>query len=137
MTALVKQWQQIYESGKRQNPPIAFLTATSFVYLSVLSSRNKSAPLLVFGGAPYSRAGFYASAALLTLGIVPFTLIAMTSTNDALIRMSEAQNQGAPAGAAASDAETEKLLRDWVSLNQMRGVLPLIGSLTGLAAVLL
>lgn len=138
MAALAKQWREIYETGKRQNPPIAALTAASFVYLAVFSSRNKSSPLLVFRGAPYSCAGFYASAALLTLGIMPFTFVAMTSTNDALIAVSDAQSQGASAGAtAATDPEIEKHLRDWVSLNRTRSLFPLIASLTGIAAALL
>jgi hypothetical protein len=137
MATLAKQWREIYETGKRQNPPIAALTAASFVYLAVFSSRNKSSPLLVFRGAPYSCAGFYASAALLTVSIVPFTMVAMSSTNDALIDVCEAQNQGAPAGAAATDPEIEALLRDWVSLNRVRSLLPLIASLTGIAAALL
>ncbi|OJJ02024.1 hypothetical protein ASPVEDRAFT_41545 [Aspergillus versicolor CBS 583.65] len=136
MAALAKQWREIYESGKRQNPPIAFLTAASFIYLAVVSSRNKLSPLLVFG-APYSRAGFYASAALLTLGIMPFTFVAMTSTNDALIRVSDTPSQGASAGAAATDPEIEKHLRDWVSSNRTRSLFPLIASLTGIAAALL
>lgn len=138
MAALTQQWREIYETGKRQNPPIAALTAASFVYLAVLSSRNTSSPLLVFRGAPYSVAGFYASAAVLTVSIVPFTLVAMSSTNNALIDVCEAQNQGAPAGAAeATDPEIEELLRDWVSLNRLRSLLPLIASLTGIAAALL
>lgn len=118
-------------------PPIAALTAASFVYLAVFSSRNKSSPLLVFRGAPYSCAGFYASAALLTVSIVPFTMVAMSLTNDALIDVCEAQDQGAPAGATATDPEIEALLRDWVSLNRVRSLLPLIASLTGIAAALL
>ncbi|KAL4770016.1 hypothetical protein BDW60DRAFT_218354 [Aspergillus nidulans var. acristatus] len=97
MTTLAKQWREIYETGKHQNPPVAAITAASFVL---------SRP------APYIRAGFYASAALLTLGIVPFTLVAMSSTNNALIA-------------------------DWVVLNRVRSLLPLLGSLTGIAVALL
>jgi hypothetical protein len=138
------QWREIYETGKRQNPPIAGLTATSFVYLAVFSSRKSSSspPLLLFrGGPPYSRAGFYASAALLTLSIVPFTLIAMSSTNNALIDVCESQKQrGTGTGAAAvvaTDARIEELLRDWVALNRVRSLLPLLASLMGIAVALL
>ena len=61
----------------------------------------------------------------------------MSLTNDALIDVCEAQDQGAPAGATATDPEIEALLRDWVSLNRVRSLLPLIASLTGIAAALL
>jgi hypothetical protein len=143
LTTLVTQWREIYETGKRQNPPIAGLTAASFIYLAVFSSRKSSSPpLLLFrGGTPYSRTGFYASAALLTLSIVPFTLIAMSSTNNALIDVSESQKQrGTGTGAAAvvaTDGRIEELLQDWVVLNRVRSLLPLLASLTGIAVALL
>ncbi|KAL3429921.1 hypothetical protein BDV09DRAFT_189693 [Aspergillus tetrazonus] len=111
------------------NPPVAAITAASFVYLAVLSSLRSSPPIL-FRAAPYSRAGFYASAALLTLGIVPFTLVAMSSTNNALIA-------GQRGSVAATDARIEGLLQDWVALNRVRSLLPLLGSLTGIAVALL
>jgi hypothetical protein len=136
------QWREIYETGKRQNPPIAGLTAASFIYLAVFSSRkSSSSPLLLFRGAPpYSRAGFYASAALLTLSIVPFTLIAMSSTNNALIDVCESQKQrgtGAGAEIVATDAQIEELFQDWVALNRVRSLLPLLASLTGIVVALL
>jgi hypothetical protein len=135
LTTLVTQWREIYETGKRQNPPIAGLTAAPFVYLAVLFARKSSQPLLLFRGAPpYSRAGFYASAALLTLSIVPFTLIAMSSTNNALIDVCESHKQR---GAGATDARIEELLQDWVALNRVRSLLPLLASLTGIAVALL
>jgi hypothetical protein len=143
LTTLVTQWREIYETGKRQNPPIAGLTAASFVYLAVLSSRKSSSspPLLLFRrGPPYSRAGLYASAALLTLSIVPFTLIAMSSTNNALIDVCESQKQrgtGAGAAVVATGARVEELLQDWVALNRVRSLLPLLASLTGIAVALL
>ncbi|KAL2800164.1 hypothetical protein BJX66DRAFT_332310 [Aspergillus keveii] len=143
LTTLVTQWREIYETGKRQNPAIAGLTAASFVYLAVFSrkssSSSSSSPLLLFRGAPpYSRAGLYASAALLTLSIVPFTLIAMSSTNNALIDVCESQKQrGTGAAGVATDARIEELLQDWVALNRVRSLLPLLASLTGIVVALL
>ncbi|GIJ90427.1 hypothetical protein Asppvi_009381 [Aspergillus pseudoviridinutans] len=129
LTATAKQWRGLYEAGKAQNPPVAALTAAAFVYLA-LSSRS-AAPL--FRAVPCSRAGLYTTAAILTIGIVPFTIVAMSKTNDALLKVA-----GSDGGSSvASDAEIEGLLHDWVSLNRVRSFLPLLGSLTAIAAALL
>lgn len=129
LTVIAKQWREIYETGKRQNPPVALFTAAAFIYLAV-SSRSPS-PL--FRTAPFSRAGLYASAAILTLSIVPFTLIAMKNTNNALVRVSQFNGEGS----AMPDAKVEVLLRDWVALNRARSWFPLVASLAGIAAALL
>ncbi|KAF4239380.1 hypothetical protein CNMCM6805_005802 [Aspergillus fumigatiaffinis] len=129
LTATAKQWREMYEAGKAQNPPIAALTAAAYVYLAV-SSRS-TAPL--FRAAPYSCAALYTTAAILTLAIVPFTIVAMSKTNDALLKVA-GSNGGS---SVASDEEVERLLHDWVSLNQVRSFLPFVASLTAITAAFL
>ncbi|KAL2825351.1 hypothetical protein BDW59DRAFT_146448 [Aspergillus cavernicola] len=125
LTVLAKQWRKMYETGRRQNPPIALVTAAAFVYLAM--SSPSSPPL--FRAVPFSRVGLYISAAVLTLGIVPFTAIAMGNTNNTLIKVSESRGEGA----AVADAEVEGLLLDWVAMNRIRSLFPLVASLIGIA----
>jgi hypothetical protein len=87
----------------------------------------------MFRAAPCSRASLYTTAAILTLSIVPFTIVAMSKTNDALLKVA-GSNGGS---AVASDAEIERLLHDWISLNRVRSFLPFVASLTAIAAALL
>ncbi|GFF94868.1 hypothetical protein IFM53868_07734 [Aspergillus udagawae] len=129
LTATAKQWRAIYEVCKAQNPPIAAFTAAAYVYLA-LSSRP-TAPL--FRAAPCSRAGLYTTAAILTLSIVRFTIVAVSKTNDALLKVA-GSNGG---NFVASDAEIERLLHDWIALNRVRSFLPFVASLTAIAAAFL
>ncbi|KAL3479612.1 hypothetical protein BJX99DRAFT_255337 [Aspergillus californicus] len=123
LNAIAKQWREIYETGKRQNPLVAMATATAFAYLAV--SSHSSSPLL--------RTGLYTSAALLTLGIVPFTVVAMGNTNHSLMRICELGGQNPVGG----DARVEGYLQDWVALNMVRSLFPLAASLTAIAAAFL
>lgn len=114
---LVRQWSKIYEAGKTQNPPIAAVASAAFLYLAYSGRRPR----------------LYATAAVLTLGIVPYTLVAMGSTNAALLAVAHAPERVSDSAAAADHAP---LVRRWVLLNAIRSLLPLAGSLVGIAAVL-
>ncbi|KIX94734.1 uncharacterized protein Z520_09424 [Fonsecaea multimorphosa CBS 102226] len=123
-----KQWRYIYDSGKSQNPPIAAITAAAYLYLAW--SAHRVAPL---GQLPLC----YGSAAMLTLGIVPFTLIAMSSTNNKLIQHSNAvpKSPSTPLQ-QPSDEEVDSLIAQWTTLNLIRSLLPLAGSILGAVAML-
>ncbi|KIW31000.1 uncharacterized protein PV07_02685 [Cladophialophora immunda] len=128
-SAVSRQWRYIYEAGKAQNPPIAVITAAAYLYLA-WSARRVVASL-----GPLSL--YYGSAAVLTLGIVPFTLIAMSATNNKLIRHSDAASKGPstplqPPG----DEEVEGLIAKWTTLNGIRSLLPLAGGVLGAVAML-
>ncbi|CRG86375.1 hypothetical protein PISL3812_03381 [Talaromyces islandicus] len=117
-------WKGLYQRGKSQNPPIAAATASAFLYLA----------WSVRSGAPLSRVArpnasiLYGLAALLAVGIVPYTLTAMSSTNNALL---------AKAGSKSTDdTDTKSLLQKWASLNAGRSVLPLAAGLVGIFAAL-
>lgn len=127
-STVVKQWRSIYELGKTQNPPIAAVTSAAFFYLAW------SARCI----APQSRIPLcYGSAAILTLGIAPFTLLVMSTTNNKLIHHSEfAPKKSHSPSIDTSDEEIDRLLARWTSLNAFRSLLPLIGGLLGLAASL-
>ncbi|KAH7043818.1 hypothetical protein B0J12DRAFT_787628 [Macrophomina phaseolina] len=116
--SLTRLWRHNYELGKSQNPPVAVLAAGALGYLAWTA------------GAP-----LYGAAAALTLGIVPYTIVAMRPTNGRLIKKSEDIGRQGPAAVAteAEQAEVDALLGRWVALNGVRSVLPALG---GVAAVL-
>ena len=120
---LAKQWRNLYENGKSRNPPVAATVTAAFLYLawSVRSGSSLSRKT------PLSRSGLFSAAAALTLGIVPFTFVAMTNTNNSLLERSETLK-------VVSEEETVDLIEHWTNLNQIRGLLPLLGGLCGIAA---
>ena len=127
-STLVKQWKYIYETGKSQNPPIAAASAAAFFYVAWLARRI----------APKSQIPlYYGTAAVLTLGIVPFTLLAMSPTNNRLMKHSEGVSmEGSAALSQARDDEIDQLLTKWSILNGIRSLLPLAGGILGLVTSL-
>lgn len=113
----------MFENGKSQNSRLAAGVASTFVYLAW--SVRSGTPL--FKKAPYNRSGLYVAAALSTLGIVPYTMVAMTETNTSLLEKAESTS-------APSDTETASLLQRWIALNQMRSFLPLTAAVCGVLA---
>ncbi|KAL2812896.1 DUF1772-domain-containing protein [Aspergillus cavernicola] len=126
---LVKQWRNMYEAGKTQNPPIAATTAAAFFYLAW--SVREGGPL--FRQATYSRAGLYSTAAVLTLSIVPYTFVAMRTTNGSLLDLASSPTEFSERATTASGT----LLDRWGFLNGIRSILPLAGGLMGMAAAVI
>lgn len=115
---LAIQWQAIYDRGKVAAPGVAILSLLSYAYLAYSHYHE---------GREWK--GFI-TAALLTIGIAPFTLIVMARTNNTLI--------GVANGAVVSvgDEAARQLVQKWGGLNLMRSLLPLAGSVVGLWSVL-
>ncbi|PGH16073.1 hypothetical protein AJ79_02053 [Helicocarpus griseus UAMH5409] len=128
---LAKLWRNVYEKGKTQNPPIAIATAAAFFYLS-WSVRSGT---LLFREAAENAATLYCTAGLLTLGIVPYTIAMMKTTNNALNEKAKAV-QSEPAVKVGAGDETEELVRKWTALNGVRSLFPLAGALVGAYAAL-
>lgn len=130
---LALQWKTLYNHGKVQNPPIAAISACSLYYLAY-AVRSHSAHYSRFAGE--STGAFYAGAAFLTLGIVPWTLVVMTSTNDRIAAVAEIEagneTEEKSKGGGLSDEEFDGLLGRWQVLNGIRGVFPLVGGVLGL-----
>jgi hypothetical protein len=122
---VAKQWKDVYIHGKTQNPPIAGATAAAFFYLAWAVRSNGPYSHLVRPNA----ATLYSVAALLTLGIVPFTLVAMLPTNNKLMASAEAST-------TEKEDEVDQLLTQWGILNGLRGLWPLAGGILGLAVAL-
>ncbi|KIN09011.1 hypothetical protein OIDMADRAFT_141184 [Oidiodendron maius Zn] len=128
---LAQQWKYNFEKGKSQNPPIAAASASAFSYLA-WSVRSGSRLRSIV---PKNSIQLYTTAAILTLGIVPYTLLAMQSTNSKLIAKSEAW-KGVAISGTSEDAEFIELVEKWTFLNGVRSSLPLAGAIAGFIAVL-
>lgn len=119
----VKLWKNNFEAGIALAPPIAVATASSLGFCAW------SAPKLLTFGVPNDR--LFAAAALLTVSIVPFTIIFMGSTNDKLLRLAKKEDL-----TTSETQESEALLKRWAFLNAVRSSLPLAGALVTGVAVL-
>ncbi|KAL5333729.1 hypothetical protein BJX70DRAFT_380150 [Aspergillus crustosus] len=123
---IVKQWRDMYEVGKFQNPPIAVITAAAFSYLAWSVDKRVGVAAL----APRNAVALYSVAAALTVGIVPWTLAAMKGTNGRLLEK---------AGSVwivdeERSEEVKGLLGRWTVLNAIRGLFPLVGAVVGVYA---
>lgn len=138
---LARQWKTLYDHGKVQNPPIAAVVAGSFYYLT-WQVRSKHALYERLVGS--SDAALYCGAAFFTLGIVPWTLIAMIKTNAALETITggdltfttKDESGEEDVVVTVGDDEFDGLVRRWQVLNGVRGLFPLVGGLLGVYAAL-
>ncbi|PLN80170.1 hypothetical protein BDW42DRAFT_194605 [Aspergillus taichungensis] len=121
-TTAAQIWRAMYERGKAQNPPIAAVTAVALGYLSwAVRGGSRLAPL-VRGGAGM----LYGAAAVLTVGIIPWTLVGMSATNGRLIELAEGKGKGkGREREEREESEVEGLLEKWTGLNAVRAALPL------------
>lgn len=110
---LAQQWAGIYNRGKLLGPQAAVLSLLGYGYLMYDRSRQRRGW------------GVYLGAMALTIGIVPYTLIFMDRTNQALLGVAEGAN------VLGAEAVRELLVR-WKGLNLVRSLLPLAGAVLGL-----
>ncbi|KAJ5745384.1 DUF1772-domain-containing protein [Penicillium odoratum] len=122
---LAKQWKALFENGKAKNPPIAAAVASSLVYLAW--TVRQGSPL--HKTAVNSRSGLYLAAAMLTVSIVPYTIIFMSRTNNALLEKADSTSD--------SDKDVPELVKRWNTLNMGRSIFPLGGAVFAVVATLL
>ena len=117
---LAKQWLQGFTRGKALGPSLAGLSLAVYSYLAYDARAKGDAKWLA-----------WAAAGVLTISIVPFTLVFMDTTNQALI----AAATGGSSKSLASGA-TSELVTKWKHLNLVRSVLPLTGTVVGFYGLL-
>lgn len=122
----VKLWRNNYEAGFALAPPTALATAASLAFCA-WTTRNLPALGLRNGRL------FWVAAAL-TVGIVPYTLILMKSTNDKLHRFAKKAEKEELS--TYEIGESEQLLKRWGTLNAVRSLLPLTGAILAGVVVL-
>jgi hypothetical protein len=128
---LARQWKYIFDTGKVQNPSVAAVASSSFAYLAWSVRKGTALSLLV----PKNSVLIYSTAALLTIGMVPYTIIFMLPTNDRLTEKAK-QHVTSKGAVATDDKEVIELLKKWSFLSGIRGLLPLMGGVVSLAAIL-
>ncbi|KAE8453669.1 hypothetical protein EG329_009180 [Mollisiaceae sp. DMI_Dod_QoI] len=79
---MLRQWNTMYQTGKKQGPPFALISALSYWYLSYQSHLSPTS-------AKSSKVIAYALAGALSIGIVPYTLAFLMSTNAKLLKKVE------------------------------------------------
>jgi hypothetical protein len=126
---LLNQWKHAYHVGKARVPPLAGVCASSFLYLAYEAHKHTANTV------PY-KWKVYVTSALLTLGIMPYTLFIMQPTNRKLVSKEEETR-----GLAVTDTiveaglggETAHALVDkWATMNI--GRVALLGAAAVLAA---
>ncbi|KAG9631630.1 DUF1772-domain-containing protein, partial [Aureobasidium melanogenum] len=125
----VRLWQQNYQRGASQNPPIALGAAVSLGFLA-WSLRNLRITTVV-GLGP---GALFAIAAVSTMAIVPFTIVFMRPTNNKLLTLAAKAKKDELSVKETEDVEG--LLERWTALNRLRGVLPMIGAVCACVAVI-
>jgi hypothetical protein len=124
---LARQWQLCFDRGKIINPAIALVSAVTYAWLSYK----------LYGTLNHPKAEIYAISAILTLGIVPYTIIGMMPTNKKLLKKCEemkgmsVEEKATEVGFARGES-TKELVDRWGMLNLGRGALPLVGAVLGL-----
>lgn len=118
-TDAVKLWRANFNAGFALAPPTALATAASLSYCA-WSTWNISAHGL-------RNPRLFLVAAALTVSVVPYTIVTMTSTNDKLMRFAK---KGEKEELSANESgESEELLQRWTTLNLVRSLLPLSGAI--------
>ncbi|KAL0565520.1 hypothetical protein V5O48_016505 [Marasmius crinis-equi] len=117
------QWKDLYTRGARTMPPLAVCASSAYFYLAYKLHK-------------YSRGltQMYATAGILTLGIVPYTLLVMVKTNDEL--SSKAVDAPTEKSEVAKGSEVNELVERWSAMNLVRGLIPLTGSIVAIYATL-
>lgn len=110
-------WYELYAGGKAVMPKVGVAVALAYAY-AAYESHSRGAAWKGFLGA-----------AGLVISIVPFTLIAMASTNATLTK-------SAHGASSLTAAQESQVVSRWIVLNLVRSFLPLAGAVTGLVAFL-
>jgi hypothetical protein len=111
---LYHQWVTMYGYGHQVLPGMAITTFLIYLRIAYKRRAQQNAWLL------------YALAGVVTVSIVPFTLIFMVSTNDTLFQL---EKDSRLTGSIGMSIETSKKLVTWWSrLHLMRSMMPLVGT---------
>ncbi|KAB5549845.1 hypothetical protein GE09DRAFT_186762 [Coniochaeta sp. 2T2.1] len=113
---LAQQWASIFRMGKAAMPAVAVISLGAYAYRAYDRSRR------------HLDWTCWAAAGVLTLSIVPFTLVAMNPTNQSLLQIAG----GGATAAVVNDESVRALITKWAGLNLIRSLLPLGGAVFGL-----
>ena len=142
---IATQWRHAYNMGKKIAPTVSLISSATYAYIAHVF-RNDTGLMRTDN---VRTSNLYLLAAVLALGPVPFTLIAMHPTNKRLMaRADAAETEGSHAaagaekekvkkgevGASKEDSEVLGLLEKWVWLSATRACFPLAAAVVALTA---
>jgi len=121
----VRQWNIVYDYGKKTGPAVSLLAALSYITASfglpnTLGERDVRFGLLV-------------GAAVVQLMVVPYTLGIMGKTNKELIKRAGNSPDTVYTGSAA----TKDILEKWGRLNLGRSIIPLLAAGCAISALVI
>ena len=128
---LVRQWQVSFDRGKIINPAIDLVSVVAYSYLAYS----------LYGTLNHPKAEMYGLSAVATLGIFPYTIFGMMSTNRKLLKKHD-EMKGLDVGEKATEVglargeSVKELVDKWGMLNVGRGLFPLVGAVLGLWSTL-
>ena len=116
---LLKQWRHTFDVGRVSMPPLASICTLCFGYLAYEARRAPNATPRLWQ--------MYTASATLCIGIIPYTLTAMASTNNKLANKAEetsalkAEDKIVEIGLGGESAH--QLLDKWATLNLGRAIM--------------
>jgi len=123
------QWQHMYSNGAHTAPLIASGAAVCWAYLAIKAR--------LYRGISNGPLGFYTTAAITVISIIPFTLAAIVPTNNKLDHLATLSKSSSPtADVKVKSPEVEGLLQKWKKLNMTRALLTGSSFLAGVWGVL-
>ena len=118
---LLTQWVRLYHYGHLVLPSMAIATFLIHAY-TVAGKRASGKPWIA-----------YAAAGVVTVSIIPFTLIVMAPTNETLLRLEKEIR--ADAAVATLDQVRELVMR-WGRMHFVRSLFPLVGAVLGFSGLM-
>ncbi|KAH7183935.1 hypothetical protein BKA60DRAFT_687482 [Fusarium oxysporum] len=129
-TAVARQWKHTLEGGKA-NPPAAAAISAALAFCAW------SVPVEVPMNYLFPKAGFglFGVASFLAFSIIPFTVFTILPINRRIVELADQPfDPKAGTNSALDKAELGSLLRRWGTLNWIRSMLLLSGSVAALMA---
>lgn len=125
----------MFQSGKKQGPPLAAVAASSYWYLAwnAYKTSNSTSTL---GGSSSNKVAAYIIAGALAIGIVPYTLVFINGTNGKLLKKVEETRGEKITEVTVQDEGARQLVDWWGMLNLGRGMLVLGSGILGVWTVL-
>ena len=118
---MLTQWVRLYHYGHLLLPSMAI--ATSLIYAYTVTAKRASGNKWVT----------YAAAGVVTVSMIPFTLIIMAPTNSTLFRLEKEIKVEA---AVATLDQVQALVTRWGRMHFVRSLFPLIGAVFGFSGLM-
>ncbi|KAF2232872.1 DUF1772-domain-containing protein [Viridothelium virens] len=120
---MVRQWTRLYHYGHILLPSLSIITCLLYIYTAIGKRGSSKVPPRYWTS--------HLTAGAVTVLMVPFTLIFMAPTNNALFQIDEETKS--PGGEmAASLDNVQALVRLWTKMHAIRSLFPLYGAVVGM-----